>query len=108
MKSILKDNELIFQFFGELDNLQILNIKPTVVQLIDKHRCRVVKFDFKDVSFIDSTGIGFILARYNQIQDYGGEVVLKNVTGSVRKIFALSGIFQIIKVENSAERKGVL
>ena len=65
-------------------------------------------FDFKDVTFIDSTGIGFILARYNQVNAYKGELILKNVTPFVRKILAISGIFQIMKVENDDLRNGVL
>ena len=106
MKSIVKDGVLYFEFSDEFDNMQIYQIKPLVVQLIEKNHCPIVKFDFKEVTFIDSTGIGFVLALYNQIQAYGGELILKNVNSMVRKVFALSGIFSIIKVENR-ERKGV-
>lgn len=107
MKSIIKEGTLYFEFSDDFDNMQVAKIKPSVVQLIEKNRCPIVKFDFKDVTFIDSTGIGFVLARYNQIQAYGGELILKNVTSAVRKVFALSGIFSIIRVENARERKGV-
>ncbi|MBE6108121.1 MAG: STAS domain-containing protein [Erysipelotrichaceae bacterium] len=108
MRSIVSRNVHTFEFSGELDNLRITNLKNVVIQLIDQYKCPVVQFDFKDVTFIDSTGIGFVLARYNQIQAYQGELVLKNVTPFVRKILAISGIFQIIKVENDEIRKGVL
>ena len=59
------------------------------------------------MTFIDSTGIGFILARYNQVQEYGGELSLRNISPTIRRLFALSGIFQIMKVENEKERKEV-
>lgn len=108
MRSIVSRNVHTFEFSGELDNLRITNLKNVVIHLIDQYKCPVVQFDFKDVTFIDSTGIGFVLARYNQIQAYQGELVLKNVTPFVRKILAISGIFQIIKVENDEIRKGVL
>lgn len=107
MRSIIRNGILFFEFYGELDNLKIMNIKPVVIKTIDKHQCRTVKFDFKEVSFIDSTGIGFILARYNQIQAYGGELILKNIKPSVRKVLALSGLFSIIKTENNQEVKEV-
>lgn len=107
MRSIIKEQTLYFEFSGELDNMEVLHMKQSVIQLIDKNRCQLVKFDFKDVTFIDSTGIGFVLARYNQIQAYGGELILKNVNSTVRKVFALSGIFSIIQVENSNERREV-
>ena len=108
MRSIVSKNVHTFEFSGEMDNLRISHLKNVIIQLIDQYRCPVVEFDFKDVTFIDSTGIGFILARYNQISAYKGELVLKNVTPFIRKILAISGIFKIIKVENDDLRKGVL
>lgn len=107
MKSIIRNGTLYFEFSGELDNMQIMKIKNAAIALIDKHRCKTVKFDFGEVSFVDSTGIGFVLARYNQIQAYGGELVLQNVPSAVRKVFALSGIFSIIRQENTKDRKEV-
>lgn len=100
-------NALVFSFDGDLDNLAILNIKADVIRRIDQEKKPVVKFDFGGVTFIDSTGIGFILGRYNQVRDYGGELIVKNISPSTRRLFALSGIFQIMKVENDKERKEV-
>lgn len=99
---------LIFHFAGELDNLEIGKIKKEVINQIEQDPKPIVKFDFKDVSFIDSTGIGFILARYNQVRNLHGELILKNISPSIRRLFALSGIFHIMKVENEKERKEVM
>ena len=107
MRSIVKKNVHEFEFNGELDNMRMSSIKNVIVQLINQYKCECVKFDFKDVTFIDSTGIGFILARYNQINEYGGELILKNLTPHVRKILSISGVFQIIRVETDNETKGV-
>ena len=46
---------MIFAFCGDLDNLSILKIKADVIREIDRVQAPVVKFDFKDVTFIDST-----------------------------------------------------
>lgn len=43
------------------------------------------------MTFIDSTGIGFLLARYNQVQSYQGELILKNISPAIRRLFALVG-----------------
>ena len=102
MKCIQQDDALIFAFCGDLDNLSILKIKADVIREIDRVQAPVVKFDFKDVTFIDSTGIGFLLARYNQVQSYRGELILKNISPAIRRLFALSGIFQIMRLENEA------
>jgi stage II sporulation protein AA (anti-sigma F factor antagonist) len=107
MKCIQQDDALIFAFCGDLDNLSILKIKADVIREIDRVQAPVVKFDFKDVTFIDSTGIGFLLARYNQVQSYRGELILKNISPAIRRLFALSGIFQIMRVEKENDRKEV-
>ena len=107
MKCIHQGKALIFAFSGELDNLSILKIKADVIREIDRVQAPVVKFDFKDVTFIDSTGIGFLLARYNQVQGYRGELILKNISPAIRRLFALSGIFQIMRVEKENDRKEV-
>ena len=55
MKCIQQDDALIFAFCGDLDNLSILKIKADVIREIDRVQAPVVKFDFKDVTFIDSS-----------------------------------------------------
>ena len=41
---------------------------------------KTVKLDFEEVSFVDSTGIGFVLARYKQLQKYHGELIICNLS----------------------------
>ena len=107
MKTIVQNQTLLCAFSGDFDNRQISEIKPTVIALIEKSHSPIVKFDFAEVQFVDSTGIGFVLARYNQIQAYGGELVLCNLSSSIRRVFALSGIFSIIRVENEPMKRGM-
>ena len=108
MNSIYVKGELTLYFKDDLDNLAIMNLKDSAVKMIDQYKAKTVRFDFRDVTFVDSTGIGFILARYNQISKYGGTLIVRNMSGSVKKLFALSGIFQIIQTENDIEQRGVV
>ncbi len=108
MKVIYLDDTLTFYFYGELDNLAIMQIKDNAVSCINQYRASKVKIDFKDVTFVDSTGIGFILARYNQVRSYGGELIIKNCSISIHRLFALSGLFQIIKLEKDTKKEVVL
>ena len=76
MKHQFKDGTLYFYFYGELDNLTVCNLKQICIDLIDQYQPKTVKLDFEEVSFVDSTGIGFVLARYKQLQKYHGELIL--------------------------------
>ena len=68
MRSIVSKNVHTFEFSGEMDNLRISHLKNVIIQLIDQYRCPVVEFDFKDVTFIDSTGIGFIKVENDDLR----------------------------------------
>lgn len=101
MKHQFKDGILYFYFYGELDNLTVMNLKQICIDLIERYKPERVKLDFEDVTFVDSTGIGFVLARYKQIQKLNAELVVCNLSKANAAIFKMSGIFQIIKHERN-------
>jgi stage II sporulation protein AA (anti-sigma F factor antagonist) len=47
---------------------------------------------------MDSSGIGIILGRYNQVKNVDGSVMVIGMKPLVRKVFELSGLSQIIKI----------
>ena len=59
---------------------------------------RKVVFDFSNVSFMDSAGIGMVIGRYKMMKMLGGTLEMTNVSQSVRKIFEMSGITKIIPI----------
>lgn len=101
MKHRYIDKTLYFYFYGDLDNLSIRNLKPVCIHLIETYQPKCVKFDFEEVSFIDSTGIGFVLARYKQLQKMQCTLVLCNLSSMNQKLFMMSGIFQIMEHERN-------
>ena len=52
--------------------------------------------DMKNMSFMDSSGIGVILGRYRVLAQRGGKMAVKNMNEHVKRIFILSGMNQII------------
>ena len=58
-----QDGILYFYFSGDLDHLHVSRMKEQCIQLIEKYQPKQVKMDFQAVSFVDSTGIGFVLAH---------------------------------------------
>ena len=68
-------------------------------------------FDFGNVSFMDSSGIGIVIGRYKNMKSIGGKAIIANMRPTVRRIFELSGVNKIVdfydKVED-AVKGGVL
>lgn len=104
MKIIRDKNSVNYVISGELDNYHVQQIKELCRYDIEMTHPKIVRLNLKQVTFIDSTGLGFVLARYKQVHNYGGELRLVDVPDVVRKVFVLSGVFTIIQTENSKEK----
>lgn len=89
-------------FIGEIDSLSVLNYRNLLIEEIEQKN-RVVIFDFKNVSFIDSSGIGLVLGRYNQVKANGGELYLMNLNNVAFRLFELTGIFGLMPYINSED-----
>lgn len=101
MKHQMIEDTLYFYFYGEFDNLSVMNLKQICIDLIEQNNPKKVVLDFEEVTFIDSTGIGFVLARYKQLKHKKAQLVVANLSQSNQTLFHMSGIFQIIKHERN-------
>ena len=101
MKHQYKDGTLYFYFYGDLDNLTVCNLKQICIDLIEEYKPKIVKLDFEEVTFVDSTGIGFVLARFKQLQKMYSKLILCNLSAENSRVFQMSGIFQIMQHERN-------
>ena len=91
-----KDTEnLIFWLSGELDHHNARLVRDSLDGVIDKNNFKSVIFDFKKLSFMDSTGIGVLLGRYKRLKERNASVYVQNAEGSIDKLLKLSGIYNV-------------
>lgn len=62
-----------------------------------------VVVDFKNVPFIDSSGIGEILRLFKHMREVGGEVVLMNPNQKLRDLFAMYRFGQFMRICEEAD-----
>lgn len=92
----VKDDMLKINLKGEIDHHIASIIKYEIDQYIEKHKIKNILFDFKDVSFMDSSGVGMIIGRYKKLQKAGGKIGVIYLTPQVKKIFEISGLLNIV------------
>lgn len=63
-----------------------------------------VVLDLTDVTFMDSTALGSILASARLLRDAGGRLSLVASGASTRKLLALVGVDRVLPVYETAER----
>ena len=98
MESVYKkeDKQLIFKINEDIDECYAQKIRRRLDNEIEKHMAKEVIFDFSNVSFMDSAGIGLLIGRYKLATMLGGKVQIANINESIRKIFEMSGILKIM------------
>lgn len=88
---------LIVTLKGELDHHSAENIRNEIDALLIDPEIRKLVLDMKNVTFMDSSGLGVILGRYRMLSSRGGSVYVSNVAPNVDRIFKMSGIYSLIQ-----------
>lgn len=98
MESIYNEAEqtLIFKINEEIDDCKVQEIRRKADNEIQRYMPKRVIFDFNQVSFMDSAGIGLLIGRYKFVNLIGGKLEIANLTNSVRRIFEMSGVLRLI------------
>ena len=90
-------NCLVVYVTDDLVHHAVLQLREYSDRLIEAGNIRHIIFDFTDVGFMDSSGIGLIMGRYKKVMFLGGRAAVTNVGDVVNRIFTLSGLYQIIE-----------
>ena len=103
MEMFIKRDILYLRIEGEFDQSSVMKFKYKIIELIEKYRIKHVVFNFRKLNFMDSSGIGFIIGRYNLMKREKGFIVLSNINYYCEKIFKISGILRLINSYSSLE-----
>ena len=93
-----KDKLLVLKITEEIDDHNVKKIRGKADYEIERYMPKKVILDFDSVTFMDSAGIGLIIGRYKFTNMLGGKLEVANLTGSVKKIFEMSGILKLIPI----------
>ena len=103
IKVFIEDGILIAKIKGEIDNSVTKEFREVIDTNILKNNLKYLIIDFEEVKFVDSSGIGFIIGRYNLMKREKGFIVLSNINYYCEKIFKISGILRLINSYTSLD-----
>lgn len=99
----IKHDVLCIRLSGELDHHTADELREKATALIEENEIRHIVLNLEQLSFMDSSGLGVILGRYKQIKQVHGEMVVCAISPAVQRLFDMSGLFKIIKMEPTEE-----
>jgi len=99
-----KNGVLVFYMSGEID----INTAPQVKKTFDRviaNKSEKVILNFKDVTYIDSSGLATLVEILKGLRSYGGKLKLSNLSTKVKNLFEitkLEKLFDIVPEEEEA------
>lgn len=105
IRSFLQDKQMTITLSGEIDHHEAKHAMKTVTEKIDSYLPRVCVLDFRDVSFMDSSGIAVVIAGVRRMREVGGKLVLQNVGPQPMKVFSAAGIEQIAQIKGGSKHE---
>ncbi len=96
-------NLMIAYLIGELDHHSAAKIRDEIDTAVSFKKPNHLILDFKNVSFMDSSGIGLVMGRFRLMQNHHGSVEIRNVTPQTKKIMELAGLGRIAIINQKKE-----
>ncbi|MDQ0269309.1 anti-sigma F factor antagonist [Cytobacillus purgationiresistens] len=99
----VKHDVLCVRLSGELDHHSADELRAQATKAIEEFDIHHIVLNLEQLSFMDSSGLGVILGRYKQVKQMNGEMVVCAISPAVQRLFDMSGLFKIIRLEPTEE-----
>lgn len=102
MKYIYNEEEKKLQIYldEELDIHSCRLLRNIIDSYIIKYEPTEFVMDFSEVKFMDSSGIGLLLGRYNLIKLLDSKMTVVNVDSNIKRIIELSSVGKLITLRS--------
>lgn len=84
---------------GEIDHHNAAALRLEADEAIQSKLAPNVRLDFGEVTFMDSSGIGFVLGRYRIVESYGGNLEVVNLSGRLYSMMKLAGLEKLVTLK---------
>ena len=82
---------------NELDHSAAAQLRGELDELLRDGSIRRLVLDLRELSFMDSSGIGLIIGRYKLMARRGGSVAVKNADRRMDRIFEMAGLYELVE-----------
>lgn len=98
-----KNSILIVKFNGELDHHSCEHARKKIDGEILRTTVKKVIFDFSELSFLDSSGIGLLIGRYKNIRNLNLDAVMSGISANMSRIFEACGLYRLMQSFSDTE-----
>lgn len=103
MTSFLQDKQLTIALAGEIDHHSAKETMQAVGRKIDAYLPSVCVLDFRDVTFMDSSGIAIVINAVRRMRELDGKVRLQNIPPQPMKVLRAAGVERLTQMSERSE-----
>ena len=103
MKIESSDGTVTVFLEGEIDHHSAKAIREEIDNEIQTAEAKLLILDFRDVTFMDSSGIGLVMGRYRLTSMNSGRVEVINTSPQIYKVMRIAGLDRLASIEKTAK-----
>ena len=84
---------------GELDHHSAKEMREAIDSAVELNMPARLVLNFKNISFMDSSGIGLVMGRSRNLKKTGAELYITGASEQIYKVMKLAGIERLAKLE---------
>ncbi len=92
------DRTFVIALRGEVDYTTAQQFRQEVSALLAAGAIRVLVVDLKEVSFLDSTGVGTLVVASRICHDFGVRMLVRDVNPFIARLFSVLGVSDVLGV----------
>jgi len=101
-------NHKVLEVDGDVDLYNVGELKQAVFRILDEEDIESLIIDMSGINYMDSSGVGALVAGQKKVKTQGGKFSLLNITEDVFNILRLATLDQFFTIyEDESEIEGV-
>ena len=99
--SFLEEGQLTVVLTGEIDHHFAKEYIKIIAAKIEAYTPRVCILDFREVSFVDSSGIAVVINALRSMTQIEGKLLLSGIADQPMRVFRASGIDKLVEIKEA-------
>jgi len=91
----------VIEVTGDVDLYNVSELKQAIFDLVENADVQSIIVDMKETSYLDSSGIGALVAGQKKIKLKGGKFALLNIKDEVLNVLKLATLDQFFTIYDS-------
>jgi anti-sigma B factor antagonist len=92
----------VLEVQGEIDLHTSPQLRQAIVGFLERGQNQIV-IDLSRVGFMDSSGLGVLVAGLKRAKERGGKLAVVSTQGSVQKVLSITGLDRVFQTFGSVE-----